>query len=395
LSLVANTAAVAIQNAQLFADAKRRLENVQALHAIDLAISGNFELRAVLDIVLEQVTSQLQVDAAAVHLLNPESQLLEHAASRGFQGTAIEQAPLRPDRADLQRLLNDQWEMGTAGQGHGADPFERPDLAASEGFAGHYAVPLITKGQLLGILEVFQRRPFEPGRERHDFLIALAAQTAIAVDNARLVKNLQTSNAELVQAYDATIEGWSRAMDLRDHDTEGHSQRVTELTVQLARARGFDETALLHIRHGALLHDIGKMGVPDAILLKPGPLSAEEWALMHLHPTFAYQMLAPTAYLRPALDIPYCHHEKWDGTGYPRGLAGTDIPIAARMFALVDVWDALRSDRPYRRAWTIAQVQAHIRSLAGTSFDPDLVELFLEMATNNPANYPTEPDQPE
>jgi hypothetical protein len=337
---------------------------------------------------LKEVTSQLHMDAAAVHLLNPESQLLEHAASRGFRGPAVEQTRLRPDRSDLRRMLTDHWVMGTADLGQQADSFGRPHMVASEGFVAHFCAPLIVKGQLRGVLEVFQRQPIEPGPEWHNFLIALAAQTAIAVDNARLFENLQTSNTELVQAYEATIEGWSRAMDLRDHDTEGHSQRVTELTVQLARAKGLDETALLHIRHGALLHDIGKMGVPDAILLKPGALTEEEWALMHLHPTHAFEMLAPIDYLRPALDIPYCHHEKWDGSGYPRGLAGTKIPMAARMFALVDVWDALRSDRPYRRAWPMERVRAHIRSLAGTDFDPDLVELFLQIGTNDQAdNY--------
>ena len=147
-----------------------------------------------------------------------------------------------------------------------------------------------------------------------------AGQAAIAIDNAQLFENLQHSNAELVLAYDTTIEGWSHALDLRDKETEGHTQRVTEMTLRLAKAMGIDEAELVHIRRGALLHDIGKMGVPDNILLKPGELTEEEWGSCTQHPQLAYDLLSPIAYLRPALDIPYCHHEKWDGTGYPRGL---------------------------------------------------------------------------
>jgi HD-GYP domain-containing protein (c-di-GMP phosphodiesterase class II) len=187
------------------------------------------------------------------------------------------------------------------------------------------------------------------------------------------------SSTQLALAYDATIEGWSRAMDLRDKETEGHTRRVTELTVLLARAHGSSEEEIVHLRRGALLHDIGKMGVPDAILLKPGPLTDAEWAIMRRHPVLAYEMLLPIVYLRPALDIPYNHHEKWDGTGYPRGLKGEAIPLAARIFAVADVWDALRSDRPYRSAWPETRVREHIRALSGTHFDPRVVNAFLRI----------------
>jgi len=208
---------------------------------------------------------------------------------------------------------------------------------------------------------------------------ALAGQAAIAIDNATLFDDLQRSNVELALAYDTTLEGWSRALDLRDKETEGHTQRVAEMTLKLARAMGFSEDELVQVRRGALLHDIGKMGVPDAILLKPGKLTDEEWEIMRRHPVYAYKLLRPIAYLRPALDIPYFHHEKWDGTGYPRGLKGAQIPLAARLFAVVDVWDALRSDRPYRRGWPEEKVRDHIRSLAGTHFDPQVVEEFLSL----------------
>jgi putative nucleotidyltransferase with HDIG domain len=255
--------------------------------------------------------------------------------------------------------------------------FKRSPLLPEEGFITYYGVPLIAKGQVRGVLEVFHRVLFNPDAEWLNFLETLSSQAAIAIDNAALFNELQRSNIELTFAYDATLEGWSHALDLRDKETEGHALRVTEMTVKLARAMGVNEAELVDVRRGALLHDMGKMGIPDNILLKPGPLTDEEWEIMRQHPVYAYEMLAPIPFLRPALDIPYCHHEKWDGTGYPRGLKGEQIPSAARIFAVVDVLDALRSDRPYRPAWPKDKVYEHIRSCAGTHFDPKVVEVFF------------------
>ena len=209
----------------------------------------------------------------------------------------------------------------------------------------------------------------------------LAGQAAIALDSASMFQDIQRSHQELMEAYEATIEGWGRALDLRDQETEGHSRRVTDLAERLARTLGFSDADLVPVRRGALLHDIGKMGVPDRILLKTDNLTPTEWRVMRRHPQDAYDMLSPIAFLRPALDIPYCHHEKWDGTGYPRGLRGEEIPLSARLFAVVDVWDALRSDRPYRTSWPEAKVLAHIRSLSGTHFDPQVVAAFLHLMT--------------
>lgn len=189
---------------------------------------------------------------------------------------------------------------------------------------------------------------------------------------------LEQAHTELIAAYDATILGWSRAMDLRDRETEGHSQRVAEHTVRLATAIGISEQELVHVRRGALLHDMGKLGVPDAILYKPDKLTQEEWNIMRQHPQLAYDMLSSIDYLRPALDIPYCHHEKWDGSGYPHRLKGEHIPLAARIFAIVDVWDALTSDRPYRPAWSKEDSFAHIREQSGKHFEPQIVDLFFK-----------------
>ncbi len=192
-------------------------------------------------------------------------------------------------------------------------------------------------------------------------------------------EEMQILHLELVTAYDKTIEGWSRALDLRDKETEGHTLRVTEMTIRLAQAAGLDGETLLQIRRGSLLHDVGKLGIPDSILLKPEPLTEAEWKIMMQHPVYAYEWLVAIEYLRPALDIPYCHHERWDGTGYPRGLKGDEIPLAARLFALADVWDALTSDRPYRQAMDSEDVREHILNGSGHHFDPRAVEIFFSI----------------
>lgn len=208
-------------------------------------------------------------------------------------------------------------------------------------------------------------------------------QTILRLNRYRRIaeqqSELKTLNQELLIAYDKTIEGWSQALDLRDKETEGHTQRVTNLVVRFARTIGFSNSDLEHVRRGALLHDVGKLGIPDVILHKPGKLTEEEWLVMRMHPVYAYQWLSSIKFLEPALDIPYAHHEKWNGSGYPRGLAGNEIPIAARLFALVDVWDALRSDRPYRNAMPKSEVLEYIRNNSGIHFDPSLVDVFMEL----------------
>ena len=184
---------------------------------------------------------------------------------------------------------------------------------------------------------------------------------------------------EILRAYEATLEGWIRALDLRDGETEGHSRRVVGLTVKLAAELGVCGEQLVHVRRGALLHDVGKMALPDTILLKAGELDEEEQALMRRHPEHAWEMLKGIGYLRPALDIPYCHHERWDGTGYPRGLRAEETPFTARLFAVVDVWDALRYDRAYRAGWPAEKVKEHLAEGAGTHFDPAVVPVFLRI----------------
>lgn len=194
-----------------------------------------------------------------------------------------------------------------------------------------------------------------------------------------MVARLRTSRRELMEAYDTTLEGWAKALELRDQVTEGHTSRVADVTVELAKRFNLEEGDLAEIRRGALLHDIGKMGIPDSILQKPGPLTSDEWVVMHQHPELARRMLESVEFLSDAVEIPFCHHEHWDGTGYPRGLKGEEIPISARIFSVVDVWDALRSDRPYRKAMPDEEAWDIIYQGKGSMFDPRVVDEFIAM----------------
>ncbi len=379
LTIIAGYLAGAFEVARLYEETDHRLHQLQALREIDVAITGSLDVRVTLNVLLENVISQLHVDAADVLLLNSHTHTLDFGTGRGFRSAAVRHISLRLGEGHAGRAVLDRRVVNIPNLAKEPEEFRRASLLADEGFVAYYAVPLVAKGQVKGILELFHRSSLNITQEWLLFLEALAGQAAIAVDNAEMFADLQRSNTELALAYDTTLEGWSRALDLRDKETEGHTQRVTELTLRLARTMGVPEADLVHIRRGALLHDIGKMAIPDSILHKPGPFTAEEAEIMRRHPTYAYELLYPIAYARPALDIPYCHHEKWDGTGYPRGLRGEQIPLAARIFAVVDVWDALCHDRPYRPAWSEAEALKYIREKTGQDFEPRVAEIFLQM----------------
>ena len=208
------------------------------------------------------------------------------------------------------------------------------------------------------------------------FLAACFILWVVVDDWEKIAKNLSDT-------YDLTLSGWGQALEFRDRETEGHSQRVVEMTVALARRLGIPEKNLDHIRRGALLHDIGKMAVPDAILLKKGPLSEDEWKVVNMHPVHARKLLENIPYLKMAREIPYSHHERWDGSGYPEGLSKEEIPFSARIFAVVDVWDALISDRPYHQAWPEEKAREYIRDQSGILFDPQVVKAFLEFMSSD------------
>jgi PAS domain S-box-containing protein len=362
------------------AEEQTRLElrRLAVLRAIDTFITSRQDLDATLDGLLHHVVTELKVDAAAVFLLKDGKPPFRLAAAKGFQSDIPRGTPLLLDEswADAATITERQSRLG--------DTTKEPRMPAQSHlepgwFGDHREAPLLVKGKVKGVLEVFHREPLNPNQEWVDFLETLAGQAAIAVDNAALLENLQRSNAELEQAYDQVIEGWSRALELRDRETQGHAFRVTEMTVRLVEAIGVPKGEWVHVQRGALLHDIGKMGIPDSILLKPGPLTEEEWAVMRRHVEYACHLLYPIEFLRPAIAIPSCHHERWDGTGYPRGLAGEAIPLAARAFSVIDSWDALGHDRPYRAAWPQARIVQFLREQSGKAFDPSVVAAFLEL----------------
>ncbi len=371
----------AIQRTQLHAETMQNLQRLKALQTIDHAISENLGLHSTLDILLSQVIAQLGVDAASVLLLDPSAQVLRYADGQGFRTADIEKTLLRLGQGYAGQAAQTRRIQAVPDLRQNAGGDTQSVLLAHEPFGAYYGVPLVAKGQVKGVLEIFHREPLNPNAEWLAYLEALAGQAGIAIDNAQLFDGIQASNLELALAYETTLEGWSRALDLRDQETEGHTERVTAMTLRLAQTMGIGEADLTLLRRGALLHDIGKMGIPDSILLKPGKLTDTEWAVMRKHPVYAQQLIAPITYLRDALDIPYCHHEKWDGTGYPRGLVGEQIPLAARLFAIVDVWDALTSDRPYRKAWSHTETLAYIQAQAGRYFDPVIVQAFMNLVT--------------
>jgi HD-GYP domain-containing protein (c-di-GMP phosphodiesterase class II) len=390
IDALAERASIAIDNARLFRAAQsataeaeartrqleRQVERIQALHTVDLAITGSLGLRATLEVLLDQVVAHLEVDAAQVLLFRPVGGTLEFGASRGFLTTTDDPppAPLGVDAAS--RAVAERRTVVTDDGAWSGSPLRRARFA-EEGFVDGHTVPLIARGAAIGVLEVFRRTTTAPDPDWSAFLQVMAGQAAIAIDGAATYDRLQRSHADLVRAYDATLEGWVRALDLRDRQVEGHTQRVTAMAVHFARTLGFSEADLAHVYRGALLHDIGKIAIPDEILRKVGPLTEEEWAVMRRHPDHAVHWLAPIPFLRHALDIPREHHERWDGSGYPRGLRGTEISPAARMFAIVDVYDALRSERPYGPARSGEDARAYVAAQAGAHFDPAFIAAFL------------------
>ena len=378
LVILAEITGNAIHRSQLYEQSQRQVRRLTTLRDIDAAIASSFDLRLTLNILMDQTLSHLGVDAVDIALYYPDIQSISYMIGSGFRTTSPTRPQMRIGEGLAGKVILRQQTF------HVTDLQNAPEmrneiLIKREGFVTYIGIPLIVKGQIKGVFEVFHRSALSPTPDWMEFLHTLASQAAIAIDNSHLFENLQRSNQELMQAYDTTLEGWARALELRDRETEGHTRRVTELTLRLAKYMGIKESELVNIRRGVLLHDIGKMGVPDNILKKTGPLSEIEWDEMRLHPIHAYNLLAPIEYLRDALDIPYCHHEHWDGTGYPRGLKGTQIPLSARIFSIVDIWDALLSDRSYRKAWARDKVVSYMKEISGKHIDPNILNVFLTM----------------
>ncbi|MGB9674399.1 MAG: PAS domain S-box protein [Anaerolineales bacterium] len=366
-----------LQRLRLHEEALQRISQLQALQAVDKVIAASLDIQLMLEILVQQAFSQLKADALGILLFNPHTHTLDYTAGWGLYSPKYKRTHLSLGEGFAGQTVLKRETLLIPDLKKSDSKFAKEIL--DQGFRSYIAVPLSAKGFIKGVMEIFHYMPFEPDSEWINFLEMLAGQAAIAIDNAQMYSELQQSNLRLSMAYDATIAGWTEALELRDRETKGHTMRVTELTLALAEAYGVNQNLLPHIRRGAILHDIGKMAISDQILNKPGPLSTEEWALMQQHPQIAYDLLRKIDYLKPALDIPYCHHEHWDGSGYPRGLKGEEIPLAARLFAVVDVWDALISDRPYRKAWKKEDALDYIRQQAGKQFDPRVVDIFLKI----------------
>ncbi|MCL4260670.1 MAG: HD domain-containing protein, partial [Anaerolineales bacterium] len=374
----AEIAGNAIHRIELYDHSQEQIRRLTALRDIDSAIASSADLRVTLNILGEHTLKHLKVDAMDILLYRPELQNLTYLYGAGFNSPTPTNPILKIGDGLASQILFKGKIHQIINLANSSELKNNP-MIRTEGFVSYIGIPLIVKGQVKGVFEAFHRTAPALSADWMQFLQTLAGQAAIAIDNAHLFENLQKSNQEIIQAYDITLEGWARALELRDRETEGHTRRVTELTMRLAKSMGLSDEELANIYRGVLLHDIGKMGVPDQILRKTGPLTETEWEEMRRHPQYAYDLLSPIHYLHPSLDIPYCHHEHWDGSGYPRGLKGEQIPLAARIFSVVDVWDALRSDRPYRKAWPTDQIIQYIKDNAGILLDPDVVRRFLTL----------------
>lgn len=354
------------------------LARLYALVDVSKVINSSLDLTTVLQEVMDTIISLTGAERGFLMLANLNGGL-DYRVARNMARETLEEEEFKISSTIAYRVAAQGEPVLTTNAQE--DPrFTGQHSVAMYNLRSILCVPLKVKGKVTGLIYADNR--VRSGAFTHrdlNILTAFANQAAVAIENARLFNDLQRSNFELAQTYDVTLEGWARALELRDQETEGHTRRVTELTVRLAKAMGYEGEELNHIRRGALLHDIGKMGIPDRILLKPDKLTDDEHEIMKKHPVYAYEMLYPIEKLRPALDIPHRHHEKWDGSGYPDGLKGKEIPLAARIFSVVDVWDALRSERPYRGPWSAGQVRAHLREHSGTHFDPSVVEAFLDL----------------
>jgi len=357
---------------------KLKQSQLRALMSVGQAINSSLGLRRVLEEVMDSLISLMHAERGFLMLRESNGEFAVQIA-RGIAHINLDEEAFKVSKTVVRKVVDSGAPVLTTNAQ--ADPrFDAQMSVAAYQLRSILCVPLKLKDDLIGVLYVDNRAHAGIFKENDLELISgFADQAAVAIDSARLFEDLQESHRELEKAYQATLEGWVRALDLRDKETEGHTQRVTILTERLARSMGVEGDALVNIRRGALLHDIGKMAIPDGILLKPSQLTDDERILIQKHPVYAYEMLSPIAFLVPAIDIPYCHHEKWDGSGYPRGLRGKDIPFAARIFPVVDVWDALTSNRPYRRALPQYEVRQRIKNDSGKHFDPVVVDAFMEM----------------
>jgi len=351
---------------------------LQALVGVGHVINSSKGLESVLDEVMDSAIALMRAERGLIMLRDEKGEFKVEAA-RGMDHASLNGDTSSVSKTIVRRVAETGEPVLTTNAQE--DPrFEKQKSVHEHNLRSILCVPLKLKEEIIGVI-FMDSRVYSGLFQKSDLkmLSAFADQAAVAIENARMFDKLQEANDELRNAYDATLRGWAQTLEWRDKETQGHTQRVTSLTKVLARKLGFNGKELVHIERGALLHDIGKIAIPDDILLKRGDLTLTERKFMELHPEFAKDMLEKIEFLHPAIDIPYCHHEKWDGSGYPRNLRGEEIPFAARIFAVVDVWDALTSERRYRESIPPEQVRQIIQADAGKHFDPRVVEAFLKL----------------
>jgi len=357
---------------------QKRIAELEALRKVSTVLRTSGTLNEMLDLLLSETLVTFDTNVGAIWLANSPDDSLYYFTAQGWV-SSLDEADFKPDQKEgivRQIFLTGKPYISRE---VAVDPLLKlkGKVEIPRGWGGIF-MPLFIGDITVGILFVSVPLPRVIKHEEKNLLNSLAEMAGTAIHRVNLYEELQHANLELQQAYDETIESLACSLEIRDYETEGHCRRVAEWTVQLARAMGIPEEKHIHVYRGALLHDIGKMGISDHILLKPGPLTEEEWEKIYQHSQYAYDLLSRVKYLQPALNIPYCHHEKFDGSGYPRGLKGEEIPLEARIFTVLDVYDALTSDRPYRKAWSKESALKYIREESGSHFDPQVVKVFLE-----------------
>lgn len=331
-----------------------------------------------LDLVLDHAVSQLHVDAIALYVKSSTGSF-DFVEARGFRNPGFETTFQNPKLELAEQAFREERVVSIPDIRLDEKKIQRPQFLASEEFVSYHVAPLIVEGNPQGIIEVYSRRQQAAIPTWLDLFDVISRYVGLALHNQELFNISKKLYANKQINFGATLDAWMAAMLLRGGEMESHARRVTDMTLRLAKSMGVSDEQLTHVVRGAMLHDIGKLALPDSILQKSGKLNASEWELMRMHPDFAYRLLSPIPYLKPALPIPYSHHERWDGEGYPLGFIGTQIPLHARIFSVVDVWDALRSDRPYRKAWRDVDVYQYISDQSGKHFDPQVTSAFLDL----------------
>jgi PAS domain S-box-containing protein/putative nucleotidyltransferase with HDIG domain len=355
---------------------KQREHELEVISEMSESLRINIRKDEVLNTAIEKLIAILKLDGAMISLVNKPKERIDLIKAYGVW--SVLENTLQKKEQGLNGYITSTGIPYLNNQPQFDTHFLYPELI--KGFGAIAGVPLLAKGEIIGSIVVGSKNRFSENDLR--LLKAIGDLTASALHRADLFEQTTRQTEELRHAYDSTLEGWALALELRDKETQGHSVRIAKMTLELAKRLNIPEDQMENIRRGALLHDIGKLGVPDTILLKNGTLTPDEWEIMKKHPIYAYNMLSQIKFFKDAIDIPHCHHEWFDGSGYPRGLEGENIPLAARIFSIVDVWDALTSTRPYREAWKKDEVLAHIINQAGTHFDPDIVNEFIQMVVD-------------